>query len=95
MHRGGRGVHVHHVHPPWVRPWYVFSVHVLIVFTTFCFLVDEKIKHKFLACSFEILSNFENPSSNPLQRTKSGDFDSETAHRKPPVINGGQSYFVC
>jgi hypothetical protein len=30
------------------------SGHALIVFTIFCFLVDEKIKPKFLACSFEI-----------------------------------------
>jgi hypothetical protein len=21
MHRGGGGMHVHPVHPPWVRPW--------------------------------------------------------------------------
>ncbi len=30
------------------------SVHTLIVFTMFCFLVYEKIKLKVLACSFEI-----------------------------------------
>jgi hypothetical protein len=32
----------------------VLSEHALIVFTIFCFLVDEKIKFKVLACSFEI-----------------------------------------
>jgi hypothetical protein len=31
-----------------------FSVHVLIVFTIICFVVDEKLKLKVLACSFEI-----------------------------------------
>jgi hypothetical protein len=30
------------------------SVHVLMVFTIFCFLVDEIIELKVLACSFEI-----------------------------------------
>jgi hypothetical protein len=29
-------------------------VHVLIVFTIFCFLADKKIKLEVLACSFEI-----------------------------------------
>ena len=33
---------------------WVLSVHALIVFTIFCSLVDEKIKIKVLACSFEI-----------------------------------------
>ncbi len=41
-----------------------FFVHALIAFTIFCFLVDEKIKLKVLACSFEITYYFENPSSN-------------------------------
>jgi hypothetical protein len=41
------------------------------------FAVDEKIKLKVLACSFEI---------KPLQRPYSGDFDTENAYRKPPVI---------
>jgi hypothetical protein len=41
--------------------WYSF-------FTIFCYLVDEKIKLKVLACSFEItLILKKNPSSNPLQ----------------------------
>jgi hypothetical protein len=31
-------------------------------------MVDEKIKLKVLAYSFELLANFENPSSNPPQR---------------------------
>jgi hypothetical protein len=35
-----------------------------------------------LACSFEI-TNFESPSRNPLQKPKSGDFDTENANRKP------------
>jgi hypothetical protein len=43
-----------------------------MVFNVFYFLVDEKIKLKILACSFETLMNFENPASNPLQRTQSG-----------------------
>jgi hypothetical protein len=59
-----------------------------MVFTIVYFLVDEKIKLKVLACFFEIIycTNFENPSSNPLQRPYSGDFDTENAYRKPPVI---------
>jgi hypothetical protein len=42
----------------------VLAVHERIVFTIFCFLVDEKIKLKFLACFFEItvLNKFENPT---------------------------------
>ena len=32
----------------------VISVHALVVFTLFCFLVDEKNKLKVLACFFEI-----------------------------------------
>jgi hypothetical protein len=31
----------------------------MIVFTIFCFLVDEKIKLKVLACYFELLTYFE------------------------------------
>ncbi len=45
---------------------------VLIVF-----LVDEKINLKVYACSFD---------SNPLQKPYNGDFDTENAYRKPPVI---------
>ncbi len=45
-----------------------------MVFNVFYFLVDEKIKLKILACSFETLMNFENPASNPLQRTQSGNW---------------------
>ncbi len=41
----------------------VFSEHTLIVFTNFCFSIDEKIKLK-----VESLTNFENHFSNPLQR---------------------------
>ncbi len=41
-------------------------VHALIVFTILCCLVDGKKIKK----SLEI-TNFENPSSNPLQRLKS------------------------
>jgi hypothetical protein len=33
---------------------WVLSVHTLIFFRIFCFSVDEKIKFKVLACSFEI-----------------------------------------
>jgi hypothetical protein len=36
-------------------------------FYNFFFLVDEKIELKVLPCTFELLSNFENPSNNPLQ----------------------------
>jgi hypothetical protein len=32
----------------------VLFIQALMVFTKFCFLVDEKIKLKDLACSFEI-----------------------------------------
>jgi hypothetical protein len=41
------------------------------------FLVDEKINLKVYACSFD---------SNPLQKPYNGDFDTENAYRKPPVI---------
>jgi hypothetical protein len=34
------------------------SAHALIVFTTFCFFIDEKIKLKVLACFFEITNQF-------------------------------------
>jgi hypothetical protein len=48
----------------------------------------KKIKLKVLACYFEvILTNFENPSGNPLQRPYRGDFDSINAYRKPPVTS--------
>ncbi len=40
-----------------------------IVFTIFYYLVYENIKLKVLACSLKLLSNFENPSSNPLERS--------------------------
>jgi hypothetical protein len=36
----------------------VLSVHALVVLTIFCFLVDEKMKLKVLACSFEITYKF-------------------------------------
>ncbi len=36
--------------------------------------------------SFEITDYFENPSSNSLKRPLSGDFDTETAYKNPPVI---------
>ncbi len=35
---------------------------------------------------FLLLIDFENPSSNPLKRPKSGDFDTKNAYRKPLVI---------
>jgi hypothetical protein len=59
-----------------------------MVFTFFCFLVDEKIKLKVLPCSFVITyrTSFENPSRNPLQKAYSGDFGTVNAYRKPPVI---------
>ncbi len=45
----------------------MLSVHVLIIFTIFLvgFLVDEKIKLKYVVCSFDItvLIYFETPSS--------------------------------
>jgi hypothetical protein len=53
-----------------------------MVFTIFGFLIDGKIKPKV----FKLLMDFENSSSNPLQRLKCGDFDNENAYRKPLVI---------
>ncbi len=47
----------------------------MIVFTIFCFLVDEKVKLKFLACYFEIVFFFGNPSSNPIQIPYCGNFE--------------------
>jgi hypothetical protein len=48
----------------------VLSVHALIVLQLFVSYLITKIEIKVLACSFEINlhTNFENPSSNPLQR---------------------------
>jgi hypothetical protein len=44
-----------------------FSVHALLVFTIFCFLVDEIIKLKVLTIELlKLLTNFENAFSNPL-----------------------------
>jgi hypothetical protein len=44
-------------------------------FCNFGFLVDEKTNSEFELAPLKILTNFENPSSNPpLQRPKSGDF---------------------
>jgi hypothetical protein len=45
----------------------VFFVKALIIFLFVCFLADEEIKLTVLACSLKI-TNFENPSSDPLQR---------------------------
>ncbi len=42
------------------------SAHALLVFTIFCFLVDERLRG--FTCSFEVLTYFENPSSTSLQR---------------------------
>jgi hypothetical protein len=62
----------------------------LIVFTKFFFLVDEKIELKVLACPFELLTNFENPSNNPLQRPYKAAIltlkKKKIAYRKPPMI---------
>jgi hypothetical protein len=43
----------------------VLSVLALVDFTNFCFLVDEKIKLKFLTCALKLITrtNFEIPSS--------------------------------
>jgi hypothetical protein len=50
-----------------------------MVFTTFCFLIEEKKNSKFWLAPLKVLTNFENPSSNPLQKPYSGDFDTENA----------------
>ncbi len=63
-----------------------FSAHALMVFTIFSLLVYEITKLKVLACPFDLLTNFENPFSNPLGRPQSGDFDTENAYRKPTGI---------
>jgi hypothetical protein len=39
----------------------VLSVHALVVFTIFCFLVDEITKFQVLASPLKLLLNFENP----------------------------------
>jgi hypothetical protein len=46
----------------------------------------KKSNSKFLLAPLKLLTNFKNPSNNPLQRPVSGDFDTEIAYRKPPVI---------
>jgi hypothetical protein len=50
----------------------VLAVHERIVFTIFCFLFDEKIKLKFLACFFEItvFNKFENPTVTTFKDPK-------------------------
>ena len=55
-----------------------------LVFTIFFLLVDEKTNSKFYLAPLK-LTNFENPSSNPLQRSSSGDFDTENAYRMLPA----------
>ncbi len=40
----------------------------------------KKSDSKFYLAPLQLLSNFENPSSNPLQRPESGDFDTENAY---------------
>jgi hypothetical protein len=63
----------------------VFFVHALIIFTIFCFFVDETIKVKVSACFFEI-TNFENPSrfKDPKQEAAC---DYLKSYRKPPVTS--------
>jgi hypothetical protein len=54
---------------------------MLIVFTTFCFYVDKKIRLKDLACFFEI-TNFENPFRKAVpcfRDLKAANFDTENA----------------
>jgi hypothetical protein len=46
----------------------------------------KKLDSTFYLALLKLLTNFENPSSNPLQRPQSGDFDNENAYMKPPVI---------
>jgi hypothetical protein len=65
----------------------VLSVHALMVFKIFCFLVDKKIKLKvFWLALLKLLTNAKNPFCNLLQRPYSSDLDTENAYRKPPVI---------
>jgi hypothetical protein len=46
----------------------------------------KKSNSKFYIAPLKLFPNFENPSSNPLQRPLTGDFDTENAYRKPPII---------
>jgi hypothetical protein len=46
----------------------VLSVRALIVFTIFCFLVDEKSNSKFQLAPLKLLTNFENDTSKLLKR---------------------------
>jgi hypothetical protein len=46
----------------------------------------EKLNSKLYLAPLKLLTNFENPSSNPLQRPYSDDFGTDNAYRKPPVI---------
>ncbi len=54
-------------------------INALKVFTIFCFIVDEKINSKFYLALLKLFTCFENPFSDPLQRTYSVDFDIENA----------------
>ncbi len=40
----------------------------------------------FAGSAMKLLTSFENPFINPLQTPYSGDFDSDTAYRKPHVV---------
>ncbi len=62
------------------------------IFNFVCFLVDEKIKLKVVASSFEI-SNFENLSINPFQRPWSGDLNTENAQEA--ACDYEKSYRLC
>jgi len=48
--------------------------------------MKKKSNSKYYTAPLKLLTNFENPSSNTLQRPLSGDFDTENAYRKLRVI---------
>jgi hypothetical protein len=55
----------------------------MIVFTILVsYLNEKKSNSKYYIAPLKLLTNFENPSSNPLLRPFGGDFDTENAYRK-------------
>jgi hypothetical protein len=49
-------------------------------------MYKSKYKFSLAPLKLPVLANSENPFTNPLQRPKSGDFDTENAYRKLTLI---------
>jgi hypothetical protein len=69
----------------------VLSVHALMVFTIFLFLSSWKNWIPRFSAPLKSLTKFEKPSSNPLQRPWSGNFDTENAQDPPVILSNRKS----